>query len=333
MEENNKKSSNGVLKAVLIGAILAFVVGVLILVSGVLHRDEPGSEASAASSAESVTESAEESAETSVSANEIAVTSIPENKDTSSDSSAAESTEEPEGNGIIVCIDPGHETEQIKDMEPNAPGSDVMKQGVTSGTYGETSGKNEYEVNLEVSLKLRDELEERGYTVVMTREINDVKISNVERAQMATEAGADILVRIHCNGVDNHDVTGVLCYGPSSSNPYLSEEVIRLSQRLCELLQQYQAEATGQRMIDNIYQDNMTGINWATMPVSIVEMGFMTNPDEDLYLASEEGQAAIVEGLANGIDAYFAEYPKTETESAAESETESAAESGSESKE
>ena len=308
--ENNKKSSNGVLKAILVGAILAFIVGVLVLVSGVLHRDEPGTESQPV--AENVAEStAEESRETSVSANEIAVTSIPENPEASVAESHQESAAEPEGNGIIVCIDPGHETEQIKEMEPNAPGSDVMKQGVTSGTYGETSGKYEYEVNLEVSLKLRDVLKERGYEVVMTREINDVKISNVERAKLATEAGADILVRIHCNGVDNHDVTGVLCYGPSYANPYLPEEVIKRSVRLCEILQQSQAAATGQRVIENLYEDDMTGINWATMPVSIVEMGFMTNPDEDLYLASEEGQKAIAEGLANGIDAYFAEYPKT----------------------
>lgn len=309
--ENNKKSSKGVLIAVLAGAILAFIVGVLVLVSGVLHRNGAGNDPSSA--AESVSESiGTSSGETSVSANEIEVTSIPKNPNASEESAAESVPEEPAASSIIVCIDPGHETEQIKDLEPNAPGSDVMKQGVTSGTYGETSGKNEYEVNLEVSLKLRDELKERGYTVVMTREINDVKLSNIDRAKMATEAGADILVRIHCNGLDNHDVTGVLCYGPSESNPYLSEEVIRRSRRLSELLQQHQAAETGQRMIDNIFQDDMTGINWATMPVSIVEMGFMTNPEEDLYLASEDGQAAIVKGLANGIDAYFAEFPKTE---------------------
>ena len=50
----------------------------------------------------------------------------------------------------------------------------------------------------------------------------------------------------------------------------------------------------------------MTGINWATMPVSIVEMGFMSNSDEDLFLASDTGQNEIAQGLANGVDAYFA---------------------------
>ena len=97
-----------------------------------------------------------------------------------------------------------------------------MKQGVTSGAYGETSGKNEYEVVLEIGLKLRDILTSKGYTVVMTRETNEVSISNVQRAQIATEANADIFVRIHCNGVDDTTVAGVMCYGPSGANPYLS---------------------------------------------------------------------------------------------------------------
>ena len=208
--------------------------------------------------------------------------------------------------GKVVCIDPGHQLEQILEEEPNGPGSDVMKQGVTSGAYGEASGKNEYEVVLEIGLKLRDILTSKGYTVVMTRETNEVSISNVQRAQIATDANADIFVRIHCNGVDDTTVAGVMCYGPSGANPYLSAELITNSQKLCDLLRDNQCAATGQRPMDNLYQDDMTGINWATMPVSIVEVGFMSNPEEDLYIASEDGENAIATGLANGIDAYFA---------------------------
>ena len=208
--------------------------------------------------------------------------------------------------GKIVCIDPGHELMEILEEEPNGPGSDVMKQGVTSGAYGEASGKNEYEVVLEIGLKLRDILVSRGYTVVMTRETHEVTLSNVARAQIAADANADIFVRVHCNGVDDPSVTGVMCYGPSGANPYLSAELITNSQRLCELLRDNQCAVTGQNPMENLYQDDMTGINWATMPVSIVEVGFMSNPEEDLYIASEDGENAIATGLANGIDAYFA---------------------------
>ena len=208
--------------------------------------------------------------------------------------------------GKVVCIDPGHQLAEILEEEPNGPGSDVMKQGVTSGAYGEASGKNEYEVVLEIGLKLRDILTSRGYTVVMTRETNEVSLTNVQRAQIATDANADIFVRVHCNGVDDTTVAGVMCYGPSGANPYLSADLITNSQKLCELLRDNQCAVTGQRPMENLYQDDMTGINWATMPVSIVEVGFMSNPEEDLYIASEDGENAIATGLANGIDAYFA---------------------------
>ena len=54
-----------------------------------------------------------------------------------------------------------------------------------------------------------------------------------------------------------------------------------------------------------LQDDNMTGINWCTIPVTIVEMGFMSNPEEDQKMANHEFQAVIAQGLANGIDAYF----------------------------
>ena len=217
-----------------------------------------------------------------------------------------------EGNGFIICIDAGHETNQITDLEPNGPGSENMKQGVTSGTQGEWSGVYEYQVNLDVTLKLRDALTARGYTVVLCREINDVTMSNVQRAQIAADANADIFLRIHCNSSDSSSVDGVLCYAPTSSNPYLSEEVIERSQALSRIMRDSQCEETGQTALDNLYQDDMTGINWAEMPVTIVEMGFMSNYDEDMFLTSEDGQDQIVRGLVNGVDEYFSRYGKME---------------------
>ena len=207
---------------------------------------------------------------------------------------------------LKVAIDPGHQLHGNSEQEPIGPGASATKAKVTSGTSGAASGLDEYELNLIVSLQLRDELVRRGYQVYMVRETHDVNISNRERAEAAARENADIFVRIHANGSGDPSVAGALMYEPTSANPFLSANVITESQRLSEILLKAYIEETGAIDRGIISGDDMSGINWSTIPVTIVEMGFMSNPEEDLKMASEEYQKKIVNGLANGIDDYFA---------------------------
>ena len=209
-------------------------------------------------------------------------------------------------NGWKVAIDPGHQGSWV-DMsaqEPSAPGASETKAKATTGTTGKFSGLNEYELNLQVSLLLRDELEDRGYEVVMTREDHDTAISNKERAELAAAEGADILVRIHANGSDDTSVNGALAMVPSQSNPYVGymyEECYELGE---DILKAY-CESTGIADDGVQYYDNMSGINWSTIPVTILEMGFMSNQNDDLLMADETFQPVMADGIANGIDDYF----------------------------
>jgi N-acetylmuramoyl-L-alanine amidase len=204
-----------------------------------------------------------------------------------------------------VAIDAGHQQKGNNELEPIGPGASEKKAKVAGGTRGVETKVPEYQLTLDVSLKLRDELIARGYNVFMVREANDVNISNSERALMATEAGADILVRLHADGAENSSASGILTLCPSSKNPYISH-LYADSRALADAVLAATVEATGAKRRGVSEADNMTGINWATMPVTIIEMGFMTNPGEDKLMQTAEYQQLLAAGIAEGIERYFA---------------------------
>ena len=212
---------------------------------------------------------------------------------------------EPPEKVLTVCIDAGHQRYGITEKEPNGPGSDVMKAKLTSGTRGVSTGIAEYQLTLDVSLLLEQELLSRGYNVVMIRRDNNCPLSNAERARQANDSGADIFIRIHANGSENASVSGTLCCAPTKNNPYLTDDVITESIRLSRLVVDKFCEATGSRNRGLMSTDTITGINWCEIPVTIVEMGFMSNPDEDEKMATAEYREKMVQGMADGIDAYF----------------------------
>ena len=208
---------------------------------------------------------------------------------------------------FIVCIDPGHQGSWV-DMsaqEPMAPSSSQTKNKATTGTTGNYSKVPEYQVNLEVSLVLQKELASRGYKVVMTREDNDKAISNKERAEFATSANADITIRIHANSDNSPSAAGALTMAPTSSNTYLDKDIIEKSNTLASCVIDSYCNATGLANKGVISADNLTGTNWSTIPVAVLEMGFMSNQKDDLYITDSANHETMARGIADGIDAYF----------------------------
>ena len=205
-------------------------------------------------------------------------------------------------NSLTICIDPGHQKKRDSKLEPIAPDSSNKKPRVSQGTEGIGSKKAEYVVNLEASLLLKDILIEKGYNVIMTREDNDVNISNAERAEIANNAKADMTIRIHCDSLKDTNKTGASILIPSSKAKR-TKAIYEESNKFANILKE-NLKKQGIKVNGIFERDDITGFNWSTVPVVILEMGFMSNYCEDKMLCDTNYQKKLMSIVADSLEIY-----------------------------
>ncbi len=203
-----------------------------------------------------------------------------------------------------VAIDAGHQLHSDSSTEPVGPGSSTRKAKVAGGATGVATGVPEYQLNLDVAKKLRKELLDRGYEVYMVRSKNNVNISNKKRAVKANKSGSDIYIRIHGDSSSSSSVSGASALYPSKSNPYVSK-LSKKSYKLSKAIIDSYCEETGIKNRGCIVRDDLTGTNWSKIPVTLIEMGFMSNSAEDRKMQKKQFQTRMASGMADGIDVYF----------------------------
>ena len=207
--------------------------------------------------------------------------------------------------GVVVCIDPGHQEngQYVREpIGPGLPGTTVGKGGMAQGTV---TLRREDIVVLETAMILRDILTAQGATVILTRDVQDVFHTNIERCEIAAAGGAHIMLRLHCNNSSNKNKTGIQIYSPLNSDYARAVATPEVYRQMGELLLNAMKDAVGYARTDGTgvvrLNDNYVGNNWAQMACFLVEMGYMSNVGEDIKLATPEYQTMLAEGMAEGV--------------------------------
>ncbi len=200
--------------------------------------------------------------------------------------------------GVMICLDPGHGITSASATERISPLSQETKPAYVSGAEGE--GQTEEELNLAVAELTRAQLEARGAQVVMTRQSHEATVSNQERARMANDAHVDLCIRIHADDAESGQPSGMSMQVPSGSllgTPAIEQP----SAQAAQIILQAVTQETGAQNRGLTPRSDLTGFNWSEVPCVLLEMGFLSNTEENARLQAQEYRQKIAVGIADGV--------------------------------
>lgn len=200
----------------------------------------------------------------------------------------------------VIVIDPGHGGKITSEREPISPDSKVMKPKNVGGASGKVTKTPEHVVNLNVALKLKEYLNKAGYTVIMTRTSSLQTIGNVDRALIGNNKNANLVIRIHADSSTNSSVMGASMLVPG--NVGYAKNISKISKDYGQTILGTLISEVGMKNRGIVTRTDLTGFNWSEVPVVLIEMGFLSNPNEDKLLSSSSYQNKIAMGLFKGIE-------------------------------
>jgi N-acetylmuramoyl-L-alanine amidase len=200
----------------------------------------------------------------------------------------------------LICLDPGHGTVAAvgRQTEPIGPGSSVRKIKDGGGAPGEAP------VALAIALRTRALLQRDGYRVAMTRTGPTYAGGNIARARFCNARHAALMIRIHADGSSSSSQHGLKTLVPALRRGW-TDDIYARSLRAGRDVQTALIRTTRATNDGVLFRSDLTGFNWANVPVILVETGFMTNPTEGRLLRSAAYQLKIARGLVAGTQAFL----------------------------
>lgn len=309
-EVRNIQKKENFLKIFAVASVVVIVVLVAVIVSIASGKDDNSSASGKEESSQNILAGKEENSSDSQDEEKDNSEENSNKEESSEEASSEEETSKyihdseagrEQRESMTIAIDAALQKNDNREKEAVGPGATETKNKMGMSSTGVSTGVSESELNLQIALKLEKELEKRGYNVLMTRKSNDVNISNAKRAEMANDANVAALIRIDTNVSDNSNVNGAMTICQTENNPY-NAEVHYQSRVLSQFVLEEIVKMTGCEQQHIWETDTMTFINWSKVPVTIVEVGYLSNPEEDKLLVTEDYQEKLVIGIANGID-------------------------------
>jgi N-acetylmuramoyl-L-alanine amidase len=172
-----------------------------------------------------------------------------------------------------------------------------MKEKDGGGARGEAA------VVLQIARRTGALLVRRGYRVAMTRTGSTFRYGsggNIARARFCNERRAALMLRIHADGSSDVSRHGAATYYPALRTGW-TDDIFAPSLRAARSIERELVRSTGARDLGLVRRSDLTGFNWANVPVVLVETGFLTNPLESRLLRSPAYQARVARGLAAGV--------------------------------